>query len=888
MTERLTLMPSGAMKRRLVIERFIKALLASAAGLTVVASVLIVVALVRPAIGFFGDVGLGNFFLGTDWKPLFKPAHFGVWSIVIGSVWVAAIALTVAIPLGLGAAFFLSEYASPRVRKVVKPVLEVLAGIPTVVFGFFALNFVNPNLVAKLWPVGDVGTYSILSAGLVTGIMILPTVASLSEDAMNAVPDDLRQGGSALMIEGNVTGGIILAIPPKDNSTTNNDEDGDGIEDSKEGSANVVTYGAAPAMVIGATDRAVAIGAIAGSGTGFGLQIDGSVAGNGVYAGVEGNGLQIGGRGGAVSIAGGIGIAGSVSATSRDTNATAVRIGAGATVPELRVSGTVSATGGASATSTSTAVLVDVGANLPLIRNSGTIKATAGGTAGTAVAIVDRSGSVTTLENSGAISASGAAAGSGRNLAIDLSANTSGVTIRQTVVAAGITAPAITGDVRTGSGNDLFDIADGTVTGTVSLGAGNNRLQLSGDAKLTGKALFGSGNDVLSLAGTSVFEGSADFAGGGTDTLTLAGTSRFSGTLLNAGQLGVAVNGGTLDLASPSSIGSLSVASGGVLLATLDKTAGQGTQIAVTGTASFTTGAVLQVKLADLLNAEGRYTVLTAGTLQGAGGIVTKTDLIPFLFKASLATNAPANQLAVDITRKTKTELQLNASQASAWDAIYAAALTDADVRGVFLNITGGDLFRGTVDQILPEHAGGTFRALSQGTRALGRQALDPVGPIKLSERFRVSFGAAAWGVSKPVGTTQSYKNDGLGFSATAELETGLGNFGASLAWMWNETKTGSPDSGVMSNTYLLGAHWRGKWGGISAFAQGGYGFVNFESDRYFSGQTAAKKVDRAITGSWNGKLTTLSAGLSAEGGGRTFFFRPSVQIDYLRVTEDA
>jgi phosphate transport system permease protein len=100
--------------------------------------------------------------------------------------------------LGLGAAFFLSEYASPRVRSIVKPVLEVLAGIPTVVFGFFALNFVNPNLVAKLWPVGDVGTYSVLAAGLVTGIMILPTVASLAEDAMASVPDALRQGAYAL------------------------------------------------------------------------------------------------------------------------------------------------------------------------------------------------------------------------------------------------------------------------------------------------------------------------------------------------------------------------------------------------------------------------------------------------------------------------------------------------------------------------------------------------------------------------------------------------------------------------------------------------------------------------------------------------------------------
>jgi phosphate transport system permease protein len=160
--------------------------------------VLIVVALVRPAITFFQEVPFTEFIGGVDWKPLFKPPHFGVWSIFVGSLWVAAIALIVAIPLGLGAAFFLSEYASPRVRSIVKPILEVLAGIPTVVFGFFALNFVNPNLVAKLWPVGDVGTYSVLAAGLVTGIMILPTVASLAEDAMGSVPDALRQGAYAL------------------------------------------------------------------------------------------------------------------------------------------------------------------------------------------------------------------------------------------------------------------------------------------------------------------------------------------------------------------------------------------------------------------------------------------------------------------------------------------------------------------------------------------------------------------------------------------------------------------------------------------------------------------------------------------------------------------
>ena len=194
----MSLQPAATARRRLLVEKVIKVVLSSMAGVTVVTSVLIVYALVRPAIDFFGDVDIAEFFGSVDWKPLFKPPHFGVWSIFVGSLWVAAIALVVAIPLGLGAAFFLSEYASSRMRKIVKPILEILAGIPTVVFGFFALNFVNPNLVAKLWPVGDVGTYSVLAAGLVTGLMILPTVASLSEDAMVSVPDALRQGAYAL------------------------------------------------------------------------------------------------------------------------------------------------------------------------------------------------------------------------------------------------------------------------------------------------------------------------------------------------------------------------------------------------------------------------------------------------------------------------------------------------------------------------------------------------------------------------------------------------------------------------------------------------------------------------------------------------------------------
>jgi phosphate transport system permease protein len=192
------LLPTGALRRRLRVERVIQLGLFLTAMLSVAVTIAIVVALLRPTFAFFGDVSLQDFFGSTVWAPLFEPARFGVWPIVVGTFLVMLVAVLVSVPLGLGAAFYLSEYAKPRTRQIVKPVLEILAGVPTVVLGFFALNFVNPEIVRRFWPFGDVGTYSALGAGLVVGIMILPTMASLSEDAMAAVPESLRAGAGAL------------------------------------------------------------------------------------------------------------------------------------------------------------------------------------------------------------------------------------------------------------------------------------------------------------------------------------------------------------------------------------------------------------------------------------------------------------------------------------------------------------------------------------------------------------------------------------------------------------------------------------------------------------------------------------------------------------------
>lgn len=179
------------------LETVVRWVLRTCAGLSVAITVGIVVSLLLPALQFFREVSVVEFLTGTRWTPQFADPDYGVLPLVSATAWTTVIALAVAIPLGLGAAVYLAEYARPRVRQVLKPVLELLAGVPTVVFGFFALSFVAP-VILKEWLSLEVGTFSILAAGLVMGVMIVPTIASLSEDAMTAVPQALRQGSAAL------------------------------------------------------------------------------------------------------------------------------------------------------------------------------------------------------------------------------------------------------------------------------------------------------------------------------------------------------------------------------------------------------------------------------------------------------------------------------------------------------------------------------------------------------------------------------------------------------------------------------------------------------------------------------------------------------------------
>jgi phosphate transport system permease protein len=177
-------------------EALIRALLFAAAVLSVLTTVGIVVSLLAPAITFFKDVSVVDFLTGKTWDP--RISHqFGVWPLVNGTLLITGIAILVAMPLGLGTAIYLAEYARPRVRRAVKPVIELLAGIPTIVFGYFALTYFTPTILHDLLGV-QLDIFNALSAGIVMGFMVLPTIASVAEDAMSSVPQALREGAFGL------------------------------------------------------------------------------------------------------------------------------------------------------------------------------------------------------------------------------------------------------------------------------------------------------------------------------------------------------------------------------------------------------------------------------------------------------------------------------------------------------------------------------------------------------------------------------------------------------------------------------------------------------------------------------------------------------------------
>jgi len=182
-------------KKQKITEGGIKGALFLCATVSILTTIGIIAVLLFETIGFFQEISIIDFFTDPQWTPLFVDKHFGIMSLLAGTCLIAFIAMCVALPLGIMSAIYLNEYAPSKVREIVKPVIEVLAGIPTVVYGYFALLFVTPLLQSFI---PSLSGFNALAPGIVMGIMILPMVSSLSEDAMHAVPGSLKEGAYAL------------------------------------------------------------------------------------------------------------------------------------------------------------------------------------------------------------------------------------------------------------------------------------------------------------------------------------------------------------------------------------------------------------------------------------------------------------------------------------------------------------------------------------------------------------------------------------------------------------------------------------------------------------------------------------------------------------------
>jgi hypothetical protein len=680
---------------------------------------------------------------------------------------------------------------------------------------------------------GDIGGKVVIQGTIGTSGYRYTTAPS---DTSKLDSDDLLQGGSAIIVQGNVAGGILLDAKPADNSSTDTDEDDDGILDANETTAAVASYGAAPAIVVGSANQDVHIGAVAGSGNNHGIVIKGTVNGNGIYDGVTATGLSIGGLGHAVTVDGGMTVTGSVRATAVGASATAVHVGGGASVPQMVNIGQITASGGGASTDSSTAILIDSGATVNVIANGGTIAATRTGDNGSAAAIVDKSGTLALVQNNGALGVTNTDLGD-LATAIDIRANTTGAVVRQIAAASGAAAPVISGNILFGTGNDTLDIQAGSVIGKV------------------------------------------DF-GGGTDILTLSGAGLFRGTLANSDALAVAVGtGSTLDVQNLGTVNLASLTTG--VNSNIGVTVGNGghTLYNVAGTASFGTGTKLLVTLDHIGTAAGTYTIIDAGTLTGAENLTSSIVTLPFLFTSKLTPDAATGEVELEVQMKSAGELQLNRSETAILDAATEAADGDKSVAAVFLNVADAATLKNTLQQLMPDHAGGAFETATKGSR-LAAAILDsphPVGGLWMQQ--------LVWGTSKSVGQTSSYDLSSWGATGGYDVPIGrLGSVGLTAAYFYG--KDGHLNSQLTSQHYEGGAYWRGEFGPVHGWARATAGTIRFDNRRTFSGAVTDGTVTRAADGKWTGRLYSGSAGLSYEKRMGRLTLRPNGSIEYYKLKE--
>ncbi|MBP7701564.1 MAG: autotransporter outer membrane beta-barrel domain-containing protein [Phenylobacterium sp.] len=662
--------------------------------------------------------------------------------------------------------------------------------------------------------------------------------------------DDLLIGGPAVRVRGDVFGGVVVDAAPADNDKNNADEDGDGVADASQTTGAITSIGSAPAMLIGSDARAIRLG-VGGTGvSAYGLNIKGSAQALGIYDGISATAVQLGGLGGGVTIDGGVRVSGAVSATAVKAGATGLRLGAGTSTPKILVEGgSIKAVSTAADAVDVRAVQIDAGAGVSYLGNSGDITASITGTKGAATAILDASGSLSLIENVKTIAAgfSTTEAITGKATAMDLRANTSGVTVRQGANASTSVTPAIVGDVLFGAGPARLELLAGTMVGA---------------------AAFGSGADTLVIDGGATLTGAVTDAGGGL-TMNIA-----------KGRL-TATNVDTLNLTS------LTLGSTGELVLTADAAGGKSTSLNVAGAANLATGSKVGLRFASKLSEPTTFTLIKAGTLTAGTIDQSLLGTTPWLYKSELRVDQANNALLADVRRRTASEAGLNSAEAAAYDAVFANFDRDATVRDALLAKTDETGFAGLYDQFLPDFTGSLFHTLAAASDATNRAIDESDGQLN-GDGLRVWTQEIAFLVKRDVDRTTKYDADGFGLAGGIEAPyTGIGTLGlmTSFVNVNVDDAFASAAESLGGQVFSAGVYWRDTAGGLTANLGLNGGYASLKSTRVLSDPTAG--LNKESKSDWSGLTFAAHAGLSYLFDLGRFYFKPQASADYFMLKED-
>jgi hypothetical protein len=786
----------------------------------------------------------------------------------------------------------------------------------------------NSNAVSLSGAVGGrVSVYSTLSStdyGTVTRSTTPSELSTVQGTANTSINEVNPNAGSAMVVSANVGAGIIIGAQPANTNTSDvtTDLDGDGIVDSGETSGSVITYGSAPGLVIGgannitigpfASTPVIPTGGIGTNSGGYGLVIEGSVDGLGIYDNVSSTGLQIGGLGGTTTIAGGIQILGAVDAASYGAaSAVGIHIGAGATVPTIFNGGTIGASIDAPNTTTNTippfnatatAIQIDAasgnlaGGQVTSLINNGTIAASITASPGgvdSVTAVVDRGGGITSVINTGAIttalasdtlnttvSGTGVTLANGNTtqntsgtIALDLSANTTGTTLTQqqapTLVVTTTTTDSVTTSVVTNVAPVSGTLVQTTAADTTTTTSGSTIVTSTVPAspEIVGDIYLGNGSNTVNiLAGTVT--GALSMGSGATGSVTIDNGAIYTGAFTYTGAaLALNVNNGTFDNSSPSAsptglsnvpykLSSLNVGSTGILYFGVDPVNNRAAEFLVSGAATIASGA--QIGLTFISNATGpqTFTILKAGSLN-LGSSTAISGPVPYIFNASLTPNVAAGTITLAVSPKSATQLGLNPSQSAALPATYQALTGDSQLQTAFLNQYSRSGFLSVYNQILPDYAGGTFQAANAASLAISRATAES-NDIENPTGSRGAWAEEIFvGVNQGSGQTDGFRGGGVGFVGGLETGgSGLGAFGVTSAFV--TTSVTDPhlpgDSQTALSEFELGGYWQGDFNGLTTDARLGAGYASVAGRREFvqtDATTGDITLDRKEKAQW-------------------------------------